>query len=133
MAQTISRMASSSSTKRIRSGIAVQSILSAILAVSSCTESNHHGPKTHHLQGRAWYSGAGHGYVRQCLTQDERFPLVDLEYRTARARPVASRGVGAARHVRCFVAGSFGPAGTLSSHLDFGLGAADSLACGGAA
>src|SRR5277367_5676430 len=53
MAQTISRIASSSSTTRIRSGITVVRILSAILRQLLGSESNHRGPETASITGQS--------------------------------------------------------------------------------
>src|SRR5882724_6201724 len=72
----ISRIGSSSSTTRIRSGMRLHESLSVIVSVSRGSESNHSGPDCPSRNRQAMIFKSEE-YLRS--QRDERIPLVDLE------------------------------------------------------
>src|ERR1700722_9806028 len=73
----ISRIGSSSSTTRMRSGMRIHGSLSAIVTVPRDSESNHPGPESPSRKTRPVVFKSEE-YLRS--QRDERFPLVDLEF-----------------------------------------------------
>src|ERR1035438_1812774 len=124
MEATISRIGSSSSTTRMRSGIGTQKSLWAIVTHSRDAESNHRGPETPSRKYRTVIFKHKEDVRPQ---YDERIPMVDLEYGCkAWSRHAHKGGIGAADPVGRLFARFTGLSRELSQSLGIGL---DRLGC----